>query len=297
MPDSPTQRAILFADICGSSGLYKALGNHAAEMKIRELLGRVISAVADHKGTVIKTIGDEVMASFAKPAHALTCSQAIQRQFHRSAGALQLRLGASYGDVVINEQQDVFGDTVNDAAFVARIARAEEIIVTHGFFQALPDTRALECREFDRVSLKGGDERQMIYRVQWQSETSPSATQVMNLVHTTQQIKRQLLTLQIQDQPLQIGPEDTPFHLGRSDQNSAVVDSQFASREHCHILYRRGKYVLIDHSTNGTYVQPDGHREIYLRREELPLEGQGQFSLGQPVSANDCPLHYHNKQH
>lgn len=296
MPDSPTQLAILFADICGSSGLYKALGNHAAEMKIRELLARVISAVTEHEGTVIKTIGDEVMASFARPTQALSCSQAIQRQFHRSAGALQLRLGASYGEVVINEHQDVFGDTVNDAAFVARIARAEEIITTHALFAALPAARKAECREFDRVSLKGGDEKQMIYRVQWQSETSHSATQVMNLVHTTQQIKRQLLTLQYQDQQLHIAPEDTPFQLGRSEQNSAIVDSQFASREHCHILYRRGKYVLIDHSTNGTYVQPDGHREIYLRREELPLEGQGQFSLGQPVSANPNPLHYHNKQ-
>lgn len=296
MPETPPQLAILFADICGSSSLYKALGNHAAEMKIRELLARVIKAVISHNGTVIKTIGDEVMASFVQPEQALDCSQSIQREFHRSAGALQLRLGAGFGEVVINEAQDVFGDTVNDAAFVARIARAEEIIITHTLFQALPKSRARECREFDRVSLKGGAEKQMIYRVQWQNDTSHSATQVMNLVNTTQQVKRQLLTLQYLEQQLQIAPEDTPFHLGRSEQNSAVVDSQFASREHCHVLYRRGKYVLIDHSTNGTYVQPDGHREIYLRREEFPLEGQGQFSLGQPVSANGCPLHYHNKQ-
>lgn len=294
MPQPTQLQAVVFADVCGSSGLYKALGNHAAELKIRDLLARVMKQVSAHEGQVIKTIGDEVMAGFPAPEAAMHCCLAVQRECHRAAGALQLRIGASYGNVV-QKDGDLFGDTVNDAASVARIARAEEIIITEVLFAALPQALAIQCREFDRVPLKGGAERQMIYRAQWQSDTSPSATQVMSIVHTTQQIKRQLLTITLNGQQLRIEPEHTPYHLGRADQNSTQIDSQFASREHCHILYRRGKYVLIDHSTNGTYVQPEGSREIYLRREELPLEGRGQFSLGQPVSANQFPLQYHNE--
>ena len=52
-------------------------------------------------------------------------------------------------------------------------------------------------------------------------------------------------------------------------------------------MYRRGKFVLIDHSTNGTFIQPDGAQEIYLRREELPLLGDGTITLGISQSASN----------
>ena len=44
---------------------------------------------------------------------------------------------------------------------------------------------------------------------------------------------------------------------------------------------RRDKFVLIDHSSNGTYVTVQGEPEIVLRREELTLRGRGQVSFGQ----------------
>lgn len=294
MTQASEERAILFADICGSSGLYKALGNHAAEHKIRTLLAQVKNQVDRHQGQVIKTIGDEVMACFADANRALACAQAIQQQLHHSAGALQLRIGASFGPVVCNDN-DLFGESVNDAAFVARIARAQEIIVTPALVSALAPAQAKHCREFDQVALKGGAQKQIIYRAQWQKEASASATQVMSLVQT-QQIKQPVLCLTLGGQTLQITPEQTPYTLGRAEYSNVRINSQFASREHCHILYRRGKYVLIDHSTNGTYVLPRQQREIYLRREETPLEGDGQFSLGQPVAANAFPIHYSYQQ-
>jgi predicted component of type VI protein secretion system len=56
-----------------------------------------------------------------------------------------------------------------------------------------------------------------------------------------------------------------------------------ASREHARIECRRGKFILTDMSTNGTYVQtPEG--PSYLRREDLVLSGEGRIALGRELS-------------
>ena len=54
------------------------------------------------------------------------------------------------------------------------------------------------------------------------------------------------------------------------------------------LLYRhtpdRCKFILIDQSTNGTYVKTGEGQEIYLRREEVPLVGRGIIGLGESAS-------------
>jgi adenylate cyclase len=59
-----------------------------------------------------------------------------------------------------------------------------------------------------------------------------------------------------------------------------VIADRKASRLHARIERRRDKFVLIDHSSNGTYVTVQGEAEIALRREELALRGRGQISFG-----------------
>jgi adenylate cyclase len=294
MPTSPDRCAILFADVCGSSHLYRELGNHAAEFKIRQLLQRATVAIHQQKGRLVKTIGDEVMACFQRSDQALATAIAIQRL--SQDGALQLRIGVSFGDVLVTVD-DVFGETVNDAAFVAQIARAEEIILTTAMYADLSPEQQQRCREFDRVALKGGAARTLIYRVQWQAERElNNATQVMSLMHTTQQVHRQRLQIHTPSGSVDVLPTQTPYRLGRASSNALQTDTPFASREHCHLLYRRGKFVLVDHSTNGTYVTPEGQREIYLRREELPLDGCGLVSLGCPAQQSPYTLTYSSVQ-
>ncbi len=68
--------------------------------------------------------------------------------------------------------------------------------------------------------------------------------------------------------------------------NDLLINSSFASRAHAVIEYHRGKFVLKDQSTNGTYIGDESGREIYLRREELPLTGRGIISLGTSIASN-----------
>lgn len=59
-----------------------------------------------------------------------------------------------------------------------------------------------------------------------------------------------------------------------------------ASRQHVRIELRREKFFIIDQSTNGTHVLVDNSEEEFLRREEMPLQGKGQISLGKSFSEN-----------
>jgi adenylate cyclase len=85
-------------------------------------------------------------------------------------------------------------------------------------------------------------------------------------------------------QNLLIAEQQLPFTIGREPGCSLVVPSPFASRVHARIEMHRGKYTLIDESTNGTYVRPDGaeaDKFVYIRREVFTLLGRGVFALGE----------------
>jgi len=89
-------------------------------------------------------------------------------------------------------------------------------------------------------------------------------------------------------------PDQTPYTIGRDlNKVNLRMEHSVCSREHCHIEFRRGKYVLIDHSTNGTYVHEENKTPIYLRREEAPLQGKGVISVGQQVNpSNPWLIHF-----
>ncbi|GAB1259365.1 adenylate/guanylate cyclase domain-containing protein [Aurantivibrio plasticivorans] len=283
--NEPVPQTIMFADVSGSSAIYKALGNVDAKRLIDAVIHSMRKITQAHNGEVVKTIGDEIMARFNSPADACRAAIEIQRssqqKSHQSEQQLALRIGMDYGNTLV-DGNDVFGDTVNDAACVAHIARANQLVVTQNLVDALPDELRNICEEFDRVNLKGDTEKCFIYRVIWEGpEENHEATRVMHINHVTQKINTKQLQLSFNNQIFVITPEDVPFIIGRDHRKAHLhIDSSLASRDHCQITLQRGKFVLQDHSTNGTYVQTPDQNEIYLRREEIPLAGKGTISIG-----------------
>jgi len=74
-----------------------------------------------------------------------------------------------------------------------------------------------------------------------------------------------------------------PFIIGRDLECCLTVNGTMVSRQHAIIEYRRTKFVLRDQSTNGTYVRPHLGQAFYIRREEVPLMGEGEISLGKLI--------------
>jgi len=275
--------AILFADVSGSSALYKAEGNEKAKALIDKMLQVMIFHTKKYEGQVIKTMGDEVMASFDDCEKACRAAMDIQRKSETVSieHALGVRIGIGFGKT-IKEGDDLFGEAVNDAAFVTGIAKSSQILLTESVVSQLPDNLKQSVQEFDQVAIKGAQDHSSIFRLFWKTPTSGfSETQVFAVNTVNQHLDDNYLTLSYGGQVFRLTPDDLPFVLGRGQQQvSLIVESEMVSRDHCHIVFRRGKFVLIDHSTNGTYIKPEDAQEIYLRREELPLLGKGTLSLG-----------------
>src|SRR5581483_10930086 len=66
----------------------------------------------------------------------------------------------------------------------------------------------------------------------------------------------------------------------RAEDNDLVVMGNLISRLHARIELTRNKMVLIDQSTNGTFVQSTGGEESFVRRDSLQLKGEGMIGLG-----------------
>ncbi|MDP2810282.1 MAG: FHA domain-containing protein [Rhodocyclaceae bacterium] len=77
-----------------------------------------------------------------------------------------------------------------------------------------------------------------------------------------------------------LGPDRPTALLGRDNHCDIVILDSRASRNHGRIERRRDKYVLVDQSTNGTYVTPQGEPEFVLKREEAILRGRGRIAFG-----------------
>lgn len=290
--------AILFADVAGSSRLYKTVGDDRAQEIVNAILGGLSAITGDHGGRVIKTIGDEIMASFDTAEAAVRAAIAMQRDRRTSDPPLPARIGTHYGPTLVRDR-DVFGEAVNDAAHLVRIARGGQIVTSGDTVRALPPELEARTTRFDRVPLKGSREPTLIYLVGWQEDEhapSPAArsTEMIPAHTATTQVRSEpaRLELHYDDRWISIGEADLPFVVGRDPEIAALpVRSSVASRDHFHIDYRRGKFVLKDNSTNGTWVHLDGQRDpVYLRREETPLTGAGTVSIGRAIREDDPHL-------
>lgn len=280
-------QAIMFADVSGSSALYKRAGNEQAKAIVDDALHFMAALTIVHDGIVVKTIGDEIMARFDHSEHACETAVAIQqrclKEFHLHG--LAIRIGIAFGPALL-ENNDVFGDTVNDAACVAHIARAGQIVLTQSVVDNLGPALLTQCQMFDRINTKGDTRKTVIYRLQWESsQQNHRATRLMPIQDLAQCVERFQLTLRLGEREICLFPEQMPFRIGRDASKVHLhINNDLASRDHCHIDFRRGKYVLVDHSTNGTYVCNADQPYIYLRREELPLQGAGEIGIGQPTN-------------
>ncbi len=297
--DGTPLQAIMFADVSGSSALYKRQGNIKAKQLVDTAINLMRTITLKNNGFVVKTIGDEIMSRFNTPEDACLAASEIQQQCslataNKDGQGLAIRIGMDFGQTVL-DGNDVFGDTVNDAAHVAHIARPNQIVITQAMVNALPIKFKGQCQEFDRINIKGDVKKTLIYRFVWeQSVDDHSATMVMAISHETQKTDANILQLDYNKQRFAVSSETLPFIIGRDHRIAHLhIDSSLASRDHCHIVMQRGKFVLVDHSTNGTYIKAPDQPEIYLRREQLPLIGNGTISIGRRASqAPELTIHY-----
>ncbi len=284
-PASPKVVAVLFADIAGSTKLYDTLGDKAAKHMIDECIALMRAITGQYGGRVIKTIGDEVMCVL--PDADSGCLAAMDMQLKISAlptvSGVQraIRAGFHCGPV-IEESNDVFGDTVNLAARMAGLAKGTQIMTTRATVDQLSTLLKSGTRQIAALSVKGKGDDVEVCEVIWQaSDEMTMATP--SILSTARPV---VLWLKHGANEQQLEQANAGIVLGRDAACQIVIADRMASRQHARIERRRDKFFLIDQSTNGTFVAVAGEPEISLRREEVMLRGSGQIAFGHSVTAD-----------
>jgi class 3 adenylate cyclase len=281
MPDDTCNRAILFADVSGSTRLYETLGDADALALITRCLALVRSACEGHGGRVIKTIGDEVMVMF--PAADQAAEAAAEMQARVSTERLSdrvrlaIRVGFNFGPA-IEVENDVFGDSVNVAARMVALAKGEQVILSAQTAAALAPTLRARVRQIDSLTVKGKHDDIGIYELIWQDSEAE-----LTALATRPRALPAHIRLRHGTREIELDEARPSCALGRDGQNDVVIADRMASRVHARIERRRDKFVLVDQSSNGTFVAIEGEPEVQLRREEIILRGRGCISFGHAV--------------
>jgi len=277
-------RAVLFADVVGSTRLYETFGDDQAKQMIDECLVALTAVVLQYGGRVVKTIGDEIMCVL--PSADNGCLAATD--MHQKIMALPMvsgvkrsvRIGFHYG-AVIEENNDVFGDTVNLAARMAGLAKGMQIITTGTTVTGLSPMLQLSTRSIAALSIKGKGDEVDVREVIWQGGEELTMTTASIAVTT----KPVTLYLEHGTQTWELDRDG--IVIGRDAQCNIVIADRNASRQHARIERRRDKFFLVDQSTNGTFVAFANAPKVVLRREELMLRGSGRIGFGHSVELPD----------
>jgi class 3 adenylate cyclase len=273
-------QTVLFADISRSSRLYEVMGDEAAKVIVETCLTQLIEIVHRHQGQLVKVIGDEVMAVFAQADDSVRAACYMQENItqYASTNGLQLglRIGLNFGPV-ITENDDIFGGTVNAAARMVAFAQSGQIMTNHGTVQALSPVLQAQTRLMERIPSPGKTGRMSVYQVIWERReltTARTHVAVTTPFNTVLQLKHH-------DQLVQLSPDQSGFTIGRNADNDLVICDDYTSRHHTQIIFRKGKFVLIDQSTNGTFIVAADSSQTFIHREEYVLPAQGWIGLGE----------------
>ncbi len=164
----------LFTDLKQSTPLYESVGDVNAYFLVRQHFEILNKAIRDRSGTIVKTIGDAVMAGFEHPADAVGAAIAMIEELSRFNRTISRPLGLKVGihrgraiAVTLNDRIDYFGQDVNIAARVQALADVGEVCVSAAVMAAPGVADLVNSRPLSRndENLKGIGQKMEVHRI------------------------------------------------------------------------------------------------------------------------------------
>jgi adenylate cyclase len=169
--------AILSADVKEYSRLMGTDDVATVEMLTvyREAMTALISG---HRGRVVDSPGDNLLAEFPSVVDAVQCSVGIQEELNRRNADLpadrrmDFRIGVNLGEVIV-EGDRIYGDGVNIAARIQALAEGGGVCISGSVCDEISSKVSLDCEPLGEQTLKNIDEAVRVFRVR--ASTRPEA--------------------------------------------------------------------------------------------------------------------------
>jgi len=154
-------KTVVFTDVVGSTEFMERVGDEQGRSVMRAVERLVVEAAAEHRGRVVKHLGDGSLISFGSNSNALAFAVALQHRIE--SDPVQIRVGMAAGEP-IQEDGDIHGAVVAQASRVADLGTAGEIMVADSVRQ-LALGKGYSFEQLGEVSLKGFDQLTTVWRV------------------------------------------------------------------------------------------------------------------------------------
>ena len=240
----------------------------AAAPAIARCLEAIESTARTSGGRVVRRRGAELVALFGTADAAAGAACAMQHEAARllPAGGLGLRCALHAGPAR-QRGYDVFGEAIDVAAQLCSCAETGHIVIS----DQATSTLGVGLRYAVRVPpAKCGAP---LGELDWRAIGK-------DCLAAFSMPGRPELRLTYRYNSLLRRRQADALTVGRDPDCDLCIDMRLASRRHCTIERRGDKFVLRDHSTNGTFVAFDGGREVRLRADEIELHDRGWLSFG-----------------
>lgn len=288
MKKSAIHQAVLFADISGSGTLFAKMGDNVAMRVVDAFVDVGERVTRECRGLFVKSVGDAVLCLFPTADSALLAASALQTEVCSRPIAdqdLRIHIGFSFGPVVA-ENNDVFGDTVNIAAYLTNMAAPDQILTTESTHFLLSERLRELSRPIFRTRVKGTEHETTICEVLWRPDTS-TATDINPDAFQMLPADEGALLLEWNGGLIRVDALRSQVVIGRGAHCDLVIPGRFVSREHAFVRSEGPTYLLEDRSTNGTLVVFDDGHALRAFRREIPLEGSGQILVGALKEGDD----------
>ncbi|MEM6759692.1 MAG: adenylate/guanylate cyclase domain-containing protein [Pseudomonadota bacterium] len=285
------ERAILMADVSGSTPLYQRHGDAEASRLVFECVAGMQEIATARGGDFVRSKGDDVLCLFENADQAVLATKEILEQGAR--GAVSVHAGLHFGDVLYRGDE-LFGNAINVTARLSSQAKENEALISRTLVRRLTDTAQFDLRSMGEITLRGTDVPTEIFALLAATDGEEDGVTSMmaqpTMFNLAQAEKMANMSLQISyDGWSQTVPEGGEIKIGRSPQCDLVMPQAWVSRVHGAVSVRGGIVEFKDSSSAGSTVTIGEHPEFYIRRQTIALTGTGVIELGSVATGEPLP--------
>ena len=286
--------SVLCADLTGGERLHQKLGASEAAHAIGRYQKRIVQTLEGFRGRLAAHAGLRVMAFFSEAEDALQSAVELQRRIStlppQSGVALGVRVGVCVGHG--SDEMRFFDDLTDNAAIsLSGFAQPGQVLLSvpkraKGF-----NLDEHDVRSHPEITVRSGKRQLGVFEIDWRA-FGGAMIKATAEGSTISPVRGQQLFIHFQGETLELNAKRNMVSVGRLASCGLRLHSERCSRVHARIEQRGDTFVLIDQSTNGTFVLPEGGSEHHVHNHQLVLSGRGQISFGEPVKGNPECAHY-----
>lgn len=277
---------VLFAGIV-PAGRSPESDKQGAVRPTTQCLAVLGQAVALSGGRVVKSASNEVMALFNSPDAAAIAAARMQAYVDAIAWArprFSVRIGFHSGPVA-QRDDDIFGDTVNLALQLLDEAKQDQILTSEDTASRLGAMAQALVRPLPGVDADTAARSEVAWKDHQRLFGTPTGTISLGQAGGA-------LRLNYRGKVVLRRRQGDTVTIGRDPDCGLGVHSRMASRKHCSIERLGDRFVLRDHSMNGTFITVEGAAEQRIHGTEFVLSKRGWIAFGEPRSRTEEIVQY-----